>query len=367
MDISIFSVIMAIIWFSVFAAIFSSLMRKNWFVQNFNIWLLVLLAVLCIARAVVAIELPNAKVIASYTLLPAFRDFLYYPLFLNMTVLNIIIAVWAIGSIFMLIRLIRNYLKFYHWLSMLDETSDVKLLSIAKEICGSKRKVVVYKSSDIPSPMLTGFFRPIVLMPDIDFPEEYSRNILLHEYSHFKNGDVWAKCLLNIICCLLWWHPLSYTLRVDLDHSLEVKCDTDIISKMSDSDRIKYFEMIKNISSVTANKPNAFTVGLVSARHEKQLIQRFQIGLNYKKKKRYLANTIFCIVLIAVFVFSYSFIFQSVGFPEKEPGIFTITPENAYMIYNGDGTYSVYVNDVYTCDTPTIEIEPFSRLPIIER
>ncbi len=367
MDISIFSVIMAIIWFSVFAAIFSCLMRKNWFVKNFNIWLLVLLAVLCIARAVVAIEFPNAKVIASHTLLPAFRDFLYYPLFLKITVLNIIVAVWTIGSVFMLIRFIRNYFKFYRWLSTLNKVSNIELLSIAKEVCGKSKNVVVYKSPEIPSPMLTGFFTPIVLMPDIDFPKEYIRNILLHEYSHFKNGDIWAKFILNVLCCLLWWHPLSYTLRVDLDHSLEVKCDTDIISKMSDSDRIKYFEMIRTISSATTNKPLLFTVGLVSARYEKQLIQRFQLGLNYKKKKRYLANTVFCIILVAVFIFSYTFIFQSAGFPKDEPGIFDITPDNAYIVDNGNGTYSIYVNDLYMCDIGSIDIEPYNQLPIIER
>lgn len=367
MDISIYSVIMAVLWFSVFAIIFSHIMRKNHFIQSFNIWLLVLLSVLCIARAVIAIELPGAKVIQSYTIFPAIREFLQFTLFANITVLTVIITVWAIGSIFMLVRVFLNYVKIYRWTATLSQSTDLTLLAMTKEVCHKNKNVVVYQSTDIKTPMLTGFFKPIILLPEFDLPDEYIRNILLHEYSHFKHGDIWAKCILNILCCFLWWHPSSYTLRSDLDHSLEIKCDTDVISNMSEDERIEYFEMIKDIAAKTRRKSHSFTVGLVSAKHEKQLIQRFQLGLNYKKKKRYIANTIFCILLIVVFVFSYTFLIQPVGFPEDEPGIFTISPENAYIVDNGDGTYSIYVNDLYMCDISSIDIEPYNQLPITER
>ena len=367
MDISIYSVIMAVLWFSIFAIVFSHIMRKNQFIQSFNIWLLVLLAALCIARAVVAIELPWVKIIHSYTIFPAIREFLHYPLFADVNVLTIIVALWIIGSIFMLIRLLLNYVRIYRWLSTLSPTTNTTLLSIAKDICQTSKSVMVYQAAEIKSPMLTGFIKPIILLPDVDLPDAYIRNILLHEYSHFKHGDIWAKCLLNILCCFLWWHPFSYTLRSDLDHSLEIKCDSEVISNMTEDERIEYFEMIKNIASKTKRKSHSFTVGLVSAKHEKQLIQRFQLGLNYKKKNRHIANTIFCIVLIAVFVFSYAFIIQPASFPEEDAGIFDITPDNAYIVDNGDGTYELYVNNTYISNIGSVDIEPYSQLQIIER
>ena len=63
MSITVYSVLMALLWFSVFTVIFSFLMRYNWFVGAFNIWTLVILVALCIFRAIVPIELPGAIVL----------------------------------------------------------------------------------------------------------------------------------------------------------------------------------------------------------------------------------------------------------------------------------------------------------------
>ena len=97
MSITMYSVFMAILWFSVFTVIFSLLMRHNWFVGAFNIWTLVILVALCILRAVMPIELPGAIVLRSYTLFGIVRDALNYGLFtvagFNVTVLTVLLII----------------------------------------------------------------------------------------------------------------------------------------------------------------------------------------------------------------------------------------------------------------------------------
>lgn len=96
----------------------------------------------------------------------------------------------------------------------------------------------------------------------------------------------------------------------------------------------------------------------------------------YQKEFNKVIPIITLVAMIAVFIFSYSFIIQPHhDAPEDE--IFTIgfeeiSPENSYIVLESDETYSLYVDEikVKTIDLTTVEIlleNGFTLLPEKEK
>ena len=331
MEVSMYSVLMSILWFSIFVTVFSILRRRNQFIATFSVWPLLLLFLVCTIRTFGVFEFPNTPVLQSFKIFPVIRDAVVYPLFtvfgIEITVCIMLLAIWGIGSIALLLRLAINYARFSRALSRIPATDDERLIREVNELFGPKYKAKVVKSKHVEVPMITGFFRPVIFFPETEALSGFISESLHHEWSHFVHRDLWIKLAVNVMCCLMWWNPLVYLLKKDLDHALEVKCDMDVIAQMTKSERIKYFETILQVYK-EANKKKAdksaenspvFATGLVSAKSDKLIKQRFEIGLNYSNKKAgRLANILVCVLLVAVMAASYTFIIQPAGFPPEE-------------------------------------------------
>ena len=380
MSITVYSVLMALLWFSVFTVIFSFLMRYNWFVGAFNIWTLVILVALCIFRAIVPIELPGAIVLRSYTIFGVIRDGLYFKVFtiagLDVTVLGILLTIWALGSLFLLVRLARRYIGFDLKIRKLPESNDEELARIVKEICHTDREIKIIKAKSITTPMVTGLTVPVILFPEVIISKEAVVNVILHEWNHYLHKDMWIKMFTKIICYLMWWNPLVYLLESNLSHILEIKCDRDVVAMIPDGERGGYFRSILEVYYATHKKGNAkappYSAGFARTRYERQIIQRFTIGMDPPeiKHKRLAYGALITAVVIS-FAISYLFIIQPASFPDEplEEGsseLFMTTPENSYLVDNGDGTYAIYTDGMYLGDIPSIDTEPYTQLEITD-
>jgi beta-lactamase regulating signal transducer with metallopeptidase domain len=85
----------------------------------------------------------------------------------------------------------------------------------------------------IASPMMIGFFRPIILLPSTDYSNNELAVVLKHELTHFKRGDIWYKLLLVIANSIHWFNPLAYLMVKAANRDLEYSCD-DAVVKNSD-------------------------------------------------------------------------------------------------------------------------------------
>ena len=88
------------------------------------------------------------------------------------------------------------------------------------------------------------------------------------------------------------------------------------------------------------------------------------------KHKRLAYGALITAVVIS-FAISYLFIIQPASFPDEplEEGsseLFMITPENSYLVDNGDGTYAIYTDGMYLGDIPSIDTEPYTQLEITD-
>ncbi|MCK5425629.1 MAG: M56 family metallopeptidase [Emcibacter sp.] len=90
------------------------------------------------------------------------------------------------------------------------------------------RKIPVYCSDQITSPMVTGFRQQIILLPDhiiaqLDTADFF--NILAHEYGHIHRNDVRIMVLQKILSTVFWWNPVLHRIVENLNEAREMACD----------------------------------------------------------------------------------------------------------------------------------------------
>jgi len=127
---------------------------------------------------------------------------------------------------------------------ILDLLEDCKMEMRVQTIVG----VVV--SDRVKSPVLFGFVRPRLLLPQ-GILEAYGleelRYIFIHELAHFKQRDIYLGWLMALLQILHWFNPLMWfafhRMRVDR----ELACDGLAVSMMETDEPPRYGRTILNL------------------------------------------------------------------------------------------------------------------------
>ncbi|AOY74542.1 M56 family metallopeptidase [Clostridium formicaceticum] len=383
MSITIFSFITSIFWCNIYIAMIAFMRRRNSFLIHFSIAPLALLTVTSIFRLLCSVELPATVVLPSEIILPAVINFLTMSLFtafdgvVVIRIYDVLLVVWVVGSIYNLQKYICQLIQLNNSVGVVDGTRDMRIILCMDEIIAKSQKnmkVKIIQSKEISIPMITGFFKPTIYLPDIQFSDGELKNILLHEWTHFLHKDTWIKLSMYLISSVFWWNPFVHLLKHELNHVLEIQCDLSITSQMDEKDRIRYLESILKVMKSTGKKNFQHTIpvnstALISTSKTKKIQQRFRLVLEYdgKKKQRIFPIFLLCGLILLSHFASYRFVIQPRYFPTVEAGYeetFIITPENSFLILNGDGTYSLYTDGQYRCNINQINEEPFSLLSV---
>jgi len=96
----------------------------------------------------------------------------------------------------------------------------------------------------IRSPVLLGFFRPLILVP-LDWPQlpaDVQRGALLHELAHVRRRDHWLAPLLQLLRVGFFFHPLVHFLLARLEYERELLCDEMVVHR--GMDRCAYAHML---------------------------------------------------------------------------------------------------------------------------
>lgn len=81
--------------------------------------------------------------------------------------------------------------------------------------------------SDLTSPMLTGWRKPVIWLPTESALWDESRlnAVLRHEAAHWQRGDWLWQWLAQAVLCLWWWQPLAWLarkqLRIETEHAAD--------------------------------------------------------------------------------------------------------------------------------------------------
>ena len=367
--VTFYSFCWSVIISSVFILVLYFLRKKTFFILNFGVPILLLLFTFSLVRMLIPFEFSYQKVIRD----KYFYAALMYPYTLTgkyqIFLLSIVIGVWSIGSCFFFYRFFRKASSSYAYLKKIDKQSSDRIITILSRI-DTKSKLSVYGSSTIETPFLAGLFRPTIYIPAYEYTEEQLYYILLHEYTHYKNKDLWVKLLCNLFCIVFWWNPVVYLLPKDLNAILELKCDAILSKELTENKQTTYLNTILfTLQCINANKKTVasnlpFTTAFVRSTDSLNK-QRFQC-LTQNIKRTSLLSSLSKLVLVsllcATFFLSYYFILQpSYETPHDElweEGVDAIyDSSNSYLILNEEGNYNLYSNHKFVGIIPAEDVQ----------
>lgn len=112
---------------------------------------------------------------------------------------------------------------------------DAGIKAMIRSICveqSVKGKVSVRLSREIKTPMLFGYYRPVIILPHRKYHEDEAEMILRHEIQHFKNRDLWYKFLIMFVCDLYWFNPILRFMKKAAYQDIECICDEKVVREL---------------------------------------------------------------------------------------------------------------------------------------
>jgi len=97
-----------------------------------------------------------------------------------------------------------------------------------RENIGVRRNVTLKVSTERKSPVVLGFFKPVILLP-ADAGLEASEHILRHELAHVRRRDDWTNLVQHCIKALFFFHPAIWWVSKRISLEREIACDDQVL------------------------------------------------------------------------------------------------------------------------------------------
>lgn len=371
-----FSIFMAIILFTIVSTVCSLFLLRT---KSQHLWIIVLVLVLCLLRCFFPVEIKGSVTINDWNIYPKIFSLLTYSPWGSLTVGTLICLVWLLVALYFLYKQICELFRQYYFTKLATKfPTDPRISEIATraaQAIGCKRSVDVHIVPTFFSPIMTGFFRPVVVLPKsaTEMDDSDVEYILRHEISHYLGGDLWYKFAVQFLLCLLWWNPAAYLLRRSVYQLLELRADSRACKSLSKNSRGDYTEVLLNIARQSANKRNSsYDAGFIGQFEFEYVHHRIRILLSpCTRRTSPLLTVLITGLCISLFLGSYAFIVQPAARPPEasDSGFVRITPENAYLVPTPEGNYEVWADGKRVSVLPEdmIKSPPFSELPIKEK
>ena len=152
--------------------------------------------------------------------------------------------IWSALALALFVRKVTVYQGFIQYIKAgSTAVSDIKildLLSDREEKLNIHTRVELSYHSLIVSPIMIGFFRPEIVLPVRKLDEKELSYIFAHELTHYKQGDMFYKWLIQIAVCIHWFNPFVYLLEKEVNKSCELSCDEKVIAVLDDKEKREY-------------------------------------------------------------------------------------------------------------------------------
>jgi len=216
-------------------------------------------------------------------------------------------GIWAAGVLILLIRRIAAYRSYMRFLKKGNaEVSDLETLNLlaeAQERSKIKRTIGLYRNPMITSPIMTGFVRPLIVIPDKKMTDGELACIFAHELVHFKYYDMFYKWLVQMTICIHWFNPVVYLLGKEVNKRCELSCDEKVIGALNEQERKDYGDTLLSFLNRGKTYQNPFT-SITLTEGAEQLIERLGAIMDYRKKSKTIVILTTVLTVLLCFLFS---------------------------------------------------------------
>lgn len=167
---------------------------------------------------------------------------------IRITFLGLAALVWLSGAVLFLLIHLFICLQYKRrirrsGISCQDSCMYDMLWQLKKEL-HIRREVPVIVYAQAYSPMIIGFFCPVLVLPEEPLCMEEQFFIFKHELVHLKRRDVWIKLLFTIANAIHWMNPFIYRMVKEAAVDMELSCDDRVVQGMDTTQRKAYTETL---------------------------------------------------------------------------------------------------------------------------
>ena len=128
---------------------------------------------------------------------------------INVSLATLATAVWLAGVLYLLGRLLLDWRAGLECVNRATPTDDPRIQGVVERAAtslGLSQSVGLRLSSDIASPAVFGWRRPIVLLPDeaVTWPEAQLCGVMCHELAHIRSRD-WLTHAFELLTSAIYW------------------------------------------------------------------------------------------------------------------------------------------------------------------
>lgn len=144
---------------------------------------------------------------------------------------------WLIGTPLTLLLICCGFGGAWYWRRYSQPVSEHWVVDLSNRLRLSLkigREVVVAVSEKVASPVLIGVVKPMILLPPAlisGCTTEQLEMVLIHELAHVKRWDPWVNLFLQIVKCLLFFHPAVWILSRWIRAECESCCDDIVLQR----------------------------------------------------------------------------------------------------------------------------------------
>lgn len=211
----------------------------------------------------------------------------------------VLVCIWGLGM-----AVFAGWQAFAYWkfayllrLSATPAERDTlrRVFAEQKQSLGIRRDIPLVVTPAADCPMLAGFLKPTLYLPDEALSEQEAMFIFRHELTHYKRGDLWLKLLLTAAKTVHWFNPLVYLMARFAQEDIELACDDAVVRGMDSAQRRAYGETI--LRSAAAQVKKRALVSCFTGDKE-TLMRRFEGLFDKRAKKRGAALVVAAAVLV---------------------------------------------------------------------
>lgn len=212
---------------------------------------------------------------------------------------HIIFCVWLIISVLLLCSIVVRYIKLMR---------DIDRWKIKSDLSSSALKgVPVYSCKIICTPMLVGFVKRELIIPEA-VNDRYALDLIcMHEAVHHKRNDILIKAVVLTICAFNWFNPFLWLLAKDNAEDCEASCDLSAKRTMCENDRRRYCTLLLSLAKQQNKK--MLPISSFSSSY-RTVSRRVNVVLNSdhdKKTSAFCLLSAICILLVsAVIITAYN-------------------------------------------------------------
>jgi beta-lactamase regulating signal transducer with metallopeptidase domain len=165
---------------------------------------------------------------------------------------------------------------------------------------GMSKRVLVFASELVKSPVTVGYFKPMILIPVAalnNLSTQQVEAILLHELSHIRRFDYLVNFMISIINTILYFNPFVKLFMKNIEEERENCCDELVLQ--FGYDKLGYASALLTLEKLSAQHQ----VLALCATGKNYLLTRIEKIVGMEKKKGFKLNhfaglfaALFCIV-----------------------------------------------------------------------